>query len=131
MVVIVFFRCSFFEHFQFGISIRVLSGLCSFSIFFLLFYSTSSAYPRNCGESQIIAGTPNPGLVPCAHSGQRGVIIAGTQCISRTFCICSRNFDQILRKTVGIALSCSFMLFQSVAAKNYVNPSIPKDKKFE
>ena len=31
--------------FQLGISIRVLSGLCSFSIFFLLFYSTSSAYP--------------------------------------------------------------------------------------
>ena len=39
MVVIVFFRCSFFEHFQFGISIRVLSGLCSLSIFFLLFFS--------------------------------------------------------------------------------------------
>ena len=35
-------------------------------------------------------------------------IIAGTQCISRTFCICSRNVDKILRKTVGIALSCSF-----------------------
>ena len=45
MVVIVFFRCSFFEHFQLGISIRVLSGLCSLCIFFLLFYSTSSAYP--------------------------------------------------------------------------------------
>ena len=27
--------------FQLGISIRVLSGLCSFSIFFLLFYSIS------------------------------------------------------------------------------------------
>ena len=39
MVVIVFFRCSFFEHFQFGISIRVLAGLCSLSIFFLLFFS--------------------------------------------------------------------------------------------
>ena len=39
MVVIVFFRCSFFEHFQLGISIRVLSGLCSLSIFFLLFFS--------------------------------------------------------------------------------------------
>ena len=45
MVVIVFFRCSFFEHFQLGISIRVLTGLCSLCIFFLLFYSTSSAYP--------------------------------------------------------------------------------------
>ena len=36
MVVIVFFRCSFFEQ---------PSGLCFLSIFFLLFYSTSSAYP--------------------------------------------------------------------------------------
>ena len=47
---IVFFRCSFFEHFQLGISIRVLSGLCSLSIFFLLFYSTSSAYPLHSAE---------------------------------------------------------------------------------
>ena len=47
MVVFVFFRCSFFEHFQWEISIRVPSGLCSLSIFFLLFYSTSSAYPPN------------------------------------------------------------------------------------
>merc|ERR1712118_94277 len=33
-----------------GKSIRVPSGLCSLSIFFLLFYSTSSAYPR-CQEA--------------------------------------------------------------------------------
>ena len=50
MVVIVFFRCSFFEHFQFGISIRVLSGLCSLSIFFLLFFSIRHRVltPRTC-----------------------------------------------------------------------------------
>ena len=46
MVVIVFFRCSFFEHFQFGISIRVFFWFVfPLSIFFHLFYSTSSAYP--------------------------------------------------------------------------------------
>ena len=28
--------------------------------------------------------TPNPGLVPCAHPGQRGVVIAGIQCILQT-----------------------------------------------
>ena len=66
----------------------------------IFFDKNFTKFCRNGGESQIIAGTL-PGLVPCAHTGQRGVIIAGTQCISRNFCFFSRNLEQTLRKAVG------------------------------